>query len=223
MSLLDPAFTAWGVATSWLELIAVILGFICVVLNVLENHWGWPFAIVSSVLFAWLFAFNKLYGDAGVQIFFAVASAWGWWQWLLGTRKAQSIVIAAEIAAAEPAMPATRRLTIAALGWPKSGLIVLAWLIIWPLIGLLLDTVTDSDVPYYDAFPTAGSIIGQILLGRKYLENWLVWLVVNLASVALLYYKVLYLSAGLYLVFLVVGYVGLLRWRAKLQAIGRGI
>jgi nicotinamide mononucleotide transporter len=215
MSLLEPAFTAWGVDTSWLELIAVVLGFICVVLNVLENHWGWPFAIVSSLLFTWLFAHSKLYGDAGVQIFFALASAWGWWQWLAGTR-----VRAGPLRTS--GSPAAQRLTIAKLGWRRSSVVALIWLALWPLLGALLHAVTDSDVPYFDAFPTAGSVIGQILLGRKYVENWLVWLLVNVSSVGLLSYKSLYLSAGLYLVFVGVGYIGWRRWRAKLNALVQG-
>ena len=217
MLLLEPAFTAWGVATSWLELIAVVLGFICVVLNVLENHWGWPFAIVSSLLFTWLFAHNKLYGDAGVQIFFVLASAWGWWQWLAGTRSVRNgSTLSSQ--AKHPSIAASRGpLLIASLGLQQRLFVIALWLVLWPLIGLLLDSVTDSDVPYFDAFPTAGSVIGQVLLGRKFLENWLVWLLVNVSSVALLNYKALNLSAGLYLVFVVVGYVGWRRWQAKLR------
>lgn len=226
MSLLDPAFTAWGVATSWLELIAVLLGFVCVVLNVLENHWGWPFAIVSCALFTWLFVNSRLYGDAGVQVFFVCASIWGWRQWLAGTRKtvagagpagagsaADNHVVRDPRLAVDP--PA--RLSITALGWPRNAYVVLTWLALWPLIGVLLDTVTDSDVPYFDAFPTAGSVIGQYLLGRKYLENWAVWLLVNLASIALLGYKALYLSAALYAVFVVVAMIGWWRWRLQLR------
>lgn len=228
--LLEPAFIAWGIATSWLELIAVVLGFICVVLNVLEIHWGWPFAIVSSLLFTWLFAHNKLYGDAGVQIFFALASAWGWWQWLAGTRStvrgssarrqrdSTSLVNAASIEDDASLVHKRGALRIASLGKRRSVLVIALWLALWPLIGLLLHRVTDSDVPYFDAFPTAGSVIGQVLLGRKFLENWLVWLLVNVSSVALLNYKALYLSAGLYLVFVVVGYIGWRRWQSKLRS-----
>ncbi len=196
--LLEPAFTAWGAQTSWLELIAVTLAFVCVAFNVLENPIGWPFAVASCVLYTWLFGQHKLYGDAGVQMFFALAALWAWWQWVYGHRRSGEGSLAT--------------LQISKLS-PKGRLrVVLAWLVLWPAIGFLLTRVTDSDVPFFDAFPTAGSVIGQILLGRKFLENWLVWIVVNIASIALLGYKALYLSAVLYAVFIAMALIGWKRW-----------
>jgi nicotinamide mononucleotide transporter len=203
--LFESAFTLWGASTSWLELIAVTLAFICVAFNVLENPLGWPFAVVSCLLYMGLFSHHKLYGDAGVQVFFALAALWAWWEWMFGHRRTQAGTLAT--------------LRIARLRSGGRIRVVLAWLILWPAIGYLLMRVTDSDVPYFDAFPTAGSVIGQILLGRKFLENWLVWLVVNLASVALLSYKSLYLSAALYVVFIAMAYLGWRRWRLQIPAV----
>ena len=71
--------------------------------------------------------------------------------------------------------------------------VLAAWALGWPLLALLLDRATDTDVPWFDAFPTVGSVIGQVLLGRKYLENWPVWVLVNLVSVALFAFKGLWL------------------------------
>ncbi len=198
----EPAFTLWGASTSWLELLAVTLAFICVAFNVLENPLGWPFAVVSCMLYMWLFGHHKLYGDAGVQVFFALAALWAWWEWVFGHRRTQA--------------GSLTTLRIARLRIRGRIQIVLAWLVLWPAIGYLLMRVTDSDVPFFDAFPTAGSVIGQILLGRKFLENWLVWLVVNIASVALLSYKALYLSAALYVVFIAMAYLGWQRWRRQI-------
>lgn len=202
--LFEPVFTTWGVPTSWLELIAVTLAFACVWFNVLENPLGWPLAFVSCVLYTWLFAHSRLYGDSMVQVYFALAALWAWWQWIYGRRTGAS------------GKPAPIR--IAALSGRLRWRIVLAWLVLWPLFGTLLSRFTDSDVPYMDGFTTAGSVIGQILLGRKLIENWPVWLIVNFASILLLVYKSLYLSAILYGLFVVMALTGWRRWRARLTA-----
>ena len=81
----------------------------------------------------------------------------------------------------------------------------------WPATGLFLRYCTDTDVPWWDAFPTAGSVIGQWLLGRKHVENWAVWVGVNVVSVALFAYKGLWLTVLLYSVFIALSLQG---WRA---------
>jgi nicotinamide mononucleotide transporter len=89
----------------------------------------------------------------------------------------------------------------------------------WPLLGWLLDTATDSDVPYWDALPTAGSVAGQWLLGRQYIENWPVWVVVNVASVALFAIKGLWLTVVLYALFAVLALAGWRAWQRRAAAL----
>ena len=94
----------------------------------------------------------------------------------------------------------------------------LAWLAAatlaaWPLLGLLLAHATDSDVPYFDALPTVASITGQILLARKCVENWPVWVGVNVVSVALFAHKGLWLTVVLYALFAVLALLGWRAWR----------
>ena len=81
----------------------------------------------------------------------------------------------------------------------------------WPATGAFLANFTDTDVPWWDAFPTAASVIGQWLLGRKYVENWAVWIVVNIVSVSLFAYKGLLLTVLLYALFIAMSVLG---WRA---------
>ena len=199
--MLQTAFTVWGVATTWLEIVAFVLALACIVCNLFEVHWGWPLTIASSLLYFYLFYANKLYGDAWLQIFFAFIAVWGWWQWLYGRRFIRTN------------SPVSEKLKISWLPRLYRWAVGLIWLPAWLLLGLLLARTTDTDVAWLDAFPTAGSIIGQVLLGRKYLENWLVWLLVNLVSTVLFAYKNLWLTAVLYLIFAGLSIVGYLRWR----------
>jgi nicotinamide mononucleotide transporter len=193
-----PAFTAWGAPVSWLEGVAVLLSVQMVVFNVRVDARGWPLAIVSSLLYLVLFWQNRLYGDAGLQVFFALVAGWGWWQWLRGT-------------GANGDALHVRRLTPGG----RIGTVV-AIALLWPATGWLLKHATDTDVPWWDAFPTAASVVGQWLLGRKYLENWSVWVVVNTVSVGLFAYKGLWLTTLLYAVFIAMSVAGWRAWRRRI-------
>ena len=192
------AFILWGSPVSWLELVAVALALAMVGCNIREIHWGWPLAIASSLLYFALFWRSRLYGDASLQIFFAVVALWGWFQWLRGRR------------------PDGSALHVARLSRPGLLAVLLACALLWPATGLFLRTYTDTDVPWWDAFPTAVSLVGQYLLGRKYLENWGLWVAVNAVSVALFAYKALWPTAVLYLVFIGLSFAGWRAWRARL-------
>jgi len=187
------AFTLWGSPVTWLEIVAFVLAIAMVVCNIRVNATGWPLAIVSSLLYFALFWNSKLYGDASLQIFFAVVAGWGWWQWLSSKQADGSALKVRSLS------PRGR--------WLMLGVLVVAW----PATGLFLKHYTDTDVPWWDAFPTAGSLVGQWLLGRKYVENWSAWIVVNVVSVALFAYKGLWLTVLLYLIFIAMSFVG---WRA---------
>jgi nicotinamide mononucleotide transporter len=97
-------------------------------------------------------------------------------------------------------------------------LALLALLLAWPALGLFLKHFTDTDVPWWDAFPTAGSLVGQWLLGRKYVENWPAWVVVNVVSVGLFVYKGLWLTSVLYLIFIAMSFAGWQAWRRLARA-----
>ena len=84
---------------------------------------------------------------------------------------------------------------------------------------LFLRRFTDTDVPWWDAFPTAASVVGQWLLGRKYVENWPVWIAVDVVGAALFAYKGLWLTTLLYGVFVAMAAVGWRRWALRTMAV----
>ena len=196
-SFFAPAFVLWGSPVTWVELTGVALSILMVGCNIREIHWGWPLAIVASLLYMLLFWRSRLYGDSALQLFFAAVAFWGWFQWLRGTRDGGSL--RAEW------LPARSRLFV-----------LLAGALLWPLTGWFLLRFTDTDVPWWDAFPTAWSLVGQYLLGRKYIENWVIWILVDAVALLLFAHKGLWFTAALYALFIPLCVAGLRSWMATL-------
>jgi nicotinamide mononucleotide transporter len=195
--LLASAFVVWGAPVTWLEVVAFVLSIAMVVCNIRVNVIGWPLAIASSLLYLLLFWNSRLYGDASLQLFFAAVAGWGWWQWLRGTDEEG------------------HALRVRSLGPNGRMSVLVAIAIAWPATALFLSRFTDTDVPWWDAFPTATSVVGQWLLGRKYVENWPTWIVVDVVGAALFAYKGLWLTMLLYVVFVAMAFVGWRSWLRK--------
>jgi nicotinamide mononucleotide transporter len=192
----EPLILA-GLTTSPLELISFLLAVTTVVLNIRQKHWAWLFSIASSATYAVVFYDARLYGDMGLQFVFIAASVWGWYQWLHG----------AAGASAAPLAPTF--LKPGARAWSLS-----AWLAGFVLLSTFLDNFTDTDVPHADGFLTSGSLVGQLLLAKKKVENWHVWIAVDILYVGLYLYKGLVLTAVLYGVFVLLAIAGLRTWSA---------
>ena len=183
-----------GFTTTPLELVSFLLSVITVVLNIRQTHWAWLFSIASSALYGVVFFGARLYGDMGLQVVFVLVSVWGWYQWLYGGAQHDALSVS----------------------WlDADGLrnAIVGWLLGFAVIAYFLMKMTNTDVPLTDGFLTAGSLVGQMLLSRKKVENWIVWIVVDLLYVGLYVYKGLVLTAILYAVFIVLAAIGLRAWR----------
>jgi nicotinamide mononucleotide transporter len=183
---------------SWTEASGFVLALLMVLCSIRALSWTWPLAIASSLLYFIVFRDSRLYAEASLQLVYVILALWGWWQWL---RRTDDTDAAADI----------RRM--GARGWWACAL---SLALLWPGLAWLLVHHTDSDVPCWDAFPTALSLIGQVLLGCKHLENWPVWIVVNAFSAGLFAWKHLWLTSLLYLVFVVLSMVGWRAWQQRL-------
>lgn len=184
----------WGYSLTWLEAFAFVFTLANVVLNVRANVLAWPLGIVGTALYAVLFFGAKLYGDFSLQFVFIGSSIYGWYEWARGGEGATSLPVTG----------------LSHHSFAVHGLVALS---LWPLLGAFFDRFTDTDVPYYDAFPTALSLVGQWLLARKVLENWYFWIVADVVYVALYASKSLMLTSLLYAIFLVLCVFGLREWK----------
>jgi nicotinamide mononucleotide transporter len=192
--------------TDPVELAGFVLSLAMVFCNIKEIHWGWPLAIASSVLYGIVFWNSQLYGEASLQVMFVLTSLWGWTQWLTGKQTPEAHDLKSiTLLKVSRLLPSERQ---------KAALMAM---LAWPALTYFLYRFTDSQVAVWDALVTTLSLLAQYLLAKKKLENWWVWLVVNLLTIGLMVVKTLWLTAVLYLIFAVLSYVGLKAWQKQLQ------
>ena len=182
-----------------LELFAAVVGAVSVWLSVRQNIWSWPTAIVNVVLYAVVFYQAKLYADMGLQVVYAVLSVYGWYEWLYGGE-------------------GRTELRVTRIGARLGALLALIALAGSAALGTVLHHETDAALPYMDAFLSSTSLVAQWMMTRKLLENWLVWIAVDVLYVGMFIFKGLYLTAGLYAVFLALAVKGYLDWRRSMAA-----
>ena len=185
------------------ELAGFVLSLAMVYCNIKEIHWGWPLAILSSALYGLVFWNSQLYGEASLQVMFILGAFWGWHQWRKGTQSNN------------PEMQKASALQISQLSRIEIKQTAAATLLAWPVLAYFLKRYTDSDVAIWDALVTSLSLLGQYLLAKKKIENWWVWLVVNIITVGLMLMKSLWLTALLYVLFAILSYIGLKAWRSQ--------
>ena len=177
-----------------IEIVAVLLGIANILLIIRRSVWNYPFGIAMVTLYFFIFRDAKLYSDAGLQVFFVVVNLYGWWSWSRNKAEAEEVVV-------------QRLATEGLLAWiAGSAIATLGW-------GFVMSNHTDASYPYWDAGVAMLSVAGQILMTRRYLENWWWWIAVNAISIPLYLVKNLHLTAGLYVLFLVLAVAGLLQWR----------
>lgn len=176
-----------------IEIVATILGLTNVYLIIRRNIWNYPFGLAMVILYAKIFYDYKLYSDALLQGYYVLIQFYGWWYWLRD-RQADGLITVTRLATAQ------RLLT---MGFVVIGAAGLGW---------FMATKTDASVPYWDATTTVMSLMAQFLLSRRCLENWVLWIAVDVLSIGIYSYKELYLTAGLYAVFLGMAAWGLTEW-----------
>ncbi|HEX9987556.1 MAG TPA: nicotinamide riboside transporter PnuC [Chloroflexia bacterium] len=180
------------------EIIGVVFGLLSVWLTVKRSIWCWPTGIVSVAAFAILFFDIKLYADMGLQIFFLATSFMGWYYWLRGGRNQTELPIST--------------LTPSQVALIGVGLVASVF-----AVGYLFSMYTDAHIPFWDATASGMSVLAQLLLMRKKLESWYLWIAVDVLSIGIYIYKDVLLTAGLYVVFLLLAIGGLLEWRKALR------
>ncbi|MHB1179957.1 MAG: nicotinamide riboside transporter PnuC [Daejeonella sp.] len=185
----------WFKSQNLLETSGVITGTLCVYLAAKNKIWSWPMAIISVVIYIFIFLEAKLYADTGLQVYFLIMNVYGWYFWSHISEEKKV-----------PVSSITRKEIILSI----IGIIVFT-----VALGLLLFKGTDASFPFIDSFCTACSLVAQIFLARKVMENWLIWIFVDLIYVGVYIAKDLDLTAGMYALYIFIAAVGYIEWRKE--------
>ena len=184
--------------TGWLEFIAVITGIASVIFSRKENILVYPVGMISTGIFVWLYILHGLYADASVNFYYTVMSIIGWYMWSRKTDGKSALRITAS----------------SKKDWINS---LIFFSICWIVLFFLLSRFTDSTVPIADSFTSAAAFTGMWLMNKKKLENWTWWIITDLASIPLNFYKHLVFTSFQYLVFLILAVMGYITWRKKIR------
>ena len=189
--------TDWIKSQNLLETSGVITGILCVYLAAKNKIFSWPFAIISVIIYVFIFWDAKLYADMGLQVYFLIMNFYGWYYW---SRKDDS-----------------KKTHVTSINSREIIFSVIGIVVFTAVLGFFLYNGTDASFPFIDSFCTACSLVAQIFLARKVMENWLIWIFVDIIYVGVYLAKDLHLTAGMYALYIYIAAIGYLEWRREFR------
>lgn len=178
---------------SWLEGVAVIFGIASVIYSIKKNILVFPTGMISTLIYVYICLEYKLYADMGINAYYFGMSVYGWYLWSRPTGEKEEL-------------PVT---WLSKMGIVKS---IVLFLGSYAVLYYVLANFTDSDVPYWDSFTTSSAFVGMWLMAKKKVENWIAWIITDIVSVPLYFYKGLMLTSFQFLFFTVLATIGLIEW-----------
>ena len=180
----------------WLDITTTLLGLAYILLEYKASIWLWAVGFVMQVMDIVLYYDKGLYADCGMEFYYITMTVYGFvnWKFFKGEGENKDL----------PVKHFKRSLIL-----PWTVITLAAWGVIW----WLLVEYTDSQVPIADSFTTAFSIVGVWALARKYLEQWLIWISVDVVTSALYFYKDIPFKACLYGLYVLIAVLGYIKWR----------
>jgi len=187
--------------SNYIEIIGTITSLIYLYFSVKKNILCWLFGIISSGIYVFVFLKSGFYADMGLNVYYFFISIYGWiiWSGGISTNNKKA------------------KLPVSRLNFKLAILILSAILVLFLLLSYLLVQYTDSQIPYWDAFTTAGSIVATWMLARKIIEHWVIWIIVDLVSMGLYIYKDLHTTSILFLIYTVIAVIGYIQWKKDLK------
>jgi nicotinamide mononucleotide transporter len=187
--------------TTWLEFLAVTFGIASVVFSRMENILVYPTGLINTILYTYFcLSWWNLYAEASLNFYYTVMSIYGWILWARTRNNGKEHVLQ---------ITACNRNE-----WKKS---ILFFSVCWVLLYLILRRFTNSDVPVADSFASASAYTGMWLMAKKKLENWIWWILTNIASIPLYFYKHAVFTSVQFMVLLVLAIMGYITWNKKLK------
>lgn len=188
------------IQTHWIEVVGAILSLIYLYLSIKQKISLWFFGFVASLFYSVVFFETKLYADMSLQFYYVFVSIYGWMNWMRGKDTGSEL----------PASKVSKKL------WLN---LTAATIFIYFIYYLILAKFTDSPVPKADSLVGALSVVATWMLARKYLENWLIWIIADGLCVSLYLYKGLYPTAVLFVIYTIMAGVGYWEWKKGMKTV----
>lgn len=179
--------------TSLLEWFAVLTAFVCIYLAAKQHILNWPISILSVFAYALLFYEGKLYGEMALQAYYLFTAIYGWYYWLKLKQDHKKPIV---------------RFSSIEMLWAIVAIVIFSG-----FLGTFLHHFTDTDVAYIDGALASISFVAQFLMTRKVLQNWILWIMVDILYIPLFIYKTFMLTAVLYAILAVIAWRGYLDWK----------
>ena len=204
------AFTVFGYPLSYVELVGTVFYLWSVWLIARRRIWTWPIGIVAVILYMLIYYQIRLYSDALEQVYYLIASVYGWWHWLRSPREGATIVD---------------------VGFSSTKAVML-WVVVSVVLGIGLGAFMSrahvllpgifpeaASFPYLDALTTIGSFIAMWLTARRRIESWVYWIVIDVVGIGLYYVKGVKFISLLYVVLLGLAVKGFVSWSRQLRQV----
>ena len=200
--------SGWGsfLAAHWLDMLTTALGLAYIILEYHASIWLWAVGFAMQSLGIVLYYQNGLYADCGMEFYYLAMTVYGYFNWIRKKNSASQSQTVKQ--GGESIIHFPFRL---ALVWTAITLVA------WAALYVFLVTCTDSRVPLADSFTTALSFVGIWALARKYLEQWLIWIVVDVVTCGLYFYKGIPFKASLYALYVIIAIFGYRKWRRMMM------
>ena len=182
----------------WYEIIGFVTGVLCVALLIRQNIWNWPIAVVNAVFYIVVFYQSKLYADVGLQFVFIAINLYGWYEWHYGGPRNAELLVT--------------RLSVLEIVLSIMAIVFGTW-----AVGSILAKNTDAALPYLDSLATVISLTAQFHMARKKLENWILWIGVNVLYVGIYFSRGLFLTQILYVIYFILAVMGYLAWKKSIR------
>ncbi len=195
-----------ALASSWLEIVAVIFGILSVWFARKASLWVFPSGIISTTIYIYICFNIQLYADMGINLFYTSMSLYGWYMW---TRRDEQSKV-------RPIRWNTIKQQLAGIAMVPV-LYVLILSLIWVFMKDDPNGYMQTYVPYVDSFTTSIFLIAMWYMARKKIENWIYWIAGNIISIPLYFVKGLVFTSFQFVVFLVLAILGLIHWMQMYQ------
>ena len=184
---------------NWLEVVGTIVGLVYLYLEYKASIYLWIASVIMPAIYLVVFYDAGLYADTAINIYYLIIALYGWFAWRYGSEQKSELTITHASTKVWVAMAAT-------------------YIVAQLLFSAVLIYLTDSDVPLFNGATAALSVVGMWMLARKYIEQWIVWIVVDILSAALYLYKGLEPTAVLYILYAVIAIFGYRKWKKLMTA-----